>query len=102
VGADASEQDSLLWEIERCGLRERLRLMLIWILLARGDPEFMMVGAVGMYLPNIEHARRLLAEAEGGVHNLSPQPTTHLIHCTRVKHPYSLQSYYISCRASFL
>ena len=62
----ADAVDDFLFEVERCALRERARLMCVWLLLCGGDPGGMMAGAASMYLPHLAAARVALTAAEGG------------------------------------
>jgi len=55
-----------LYEVERAGVAQRLRLMFIWILIARGDPNHMLVGAVSAFIPHVRSALTILKAAEEG------------------------------------
>jgi aminoglycoside phosphotransferase (APT) family kinase protein len=61
--ATEEEVEEMLFEIERSFARtERLRLMIMWALIAKGDPKHMLAGAVGSFLPHLQHSLELLQE----------------------------------------
>jgi len=61
--ATEEEVEEMLFEIERSFARtERLRLMITWALIAKGDPKHMLAGAVASFLPHLQHSLELLQE----------------------------------------
>jgi len=59
------EVDALLLEVEaRFARGQRLRLMALWALIARGDSKNFMAGAVASFLPHLAMSTALLTEAE--------------------------------------
>jgi Ser/Thr protein kinase RdoA (MazF antagonist) len=63
--ATAEETEELLFEVERNFARtERLRLMIVWALIAKGDSKHMLAGAVSSFLPHLQHSLELLSEVE--------------------------------------
>jgi len=65
--ATAGEVEELLYEVERSFARtERLRLMIVWALIAKGDPKHMLAGAVSSFLPHLQYSLELLVEASAG------------------------------------
>lgn len=73
----AADVDAFLYQVEVFGLRERFRLMCVWILLCGGDTSHMMAGAAGMYLPHLQHARAAAAKAEAGDADVKASIATH-------------------------
>lgn len=60
----AEAVDAFLYEVERAVVAQRVKLMAIWLLIAQGNPEHMLVGGVSAFLPYVARARELLGEAE--------------------------------------
>ena len=61
-----TDVDDFLFQVEVCGERQRVRLMMIWIILCKGDPTHPIGGGATKYLPHAERARKLLVAAAGG------------------------------------
>ena len=56
--------NAFLYEVERAVVAQRVKLMAIWLLIANGNPEHMLVGGVSAFLPYVARARKLLEQAE--------------------------------------
>ncbi len=65
ASATEEEVEEMLFEIERNFARnERLRIMIVWALIAKGDPKHMLAGAVKSFLPHLKHSLELLQEED--------------------------------------
>lgn len=72
-GVSVADITEFLFEVEKFVYAERVRLFLIWLLLAGGDPKHMLFGGAQLYLPRMTIARDLLLEAAAGNEELKQE-----------------------------